>query len=221
MSRGLTIQLLTCTVLALPALWLGWQISLELSAPGTRFGADPGEAVTDFLGEWAMRVLLLALAVSPLRRFTGWRALAPLRRTVGLFAFGYALAHVLAYAGFLKGFELSAIFGDLTERSYIIAGAVAIAALVPLAVTSTRAWQRRLRQRWQQLHRLVFVAMGAALVHLLWLTRDGYGEPLLYLLIFALLLAERGWHARQRSRASAPSRSRAQPHSPDPTTAPS
>lgn len=197
--RGAT-QTGACLLLALPAAWLLVQIAGELSAPGSRLGADPGEAVTDFLGVWAIRLLLLALAITPLRRLAGWSWLAPLRRTAGLFAFGYVVAHVLSYAGFLKGFDLQGIIGDLTERSYIIAGAVAVLALLPLAITSTRAWQRRLRSRWVQLHRLVFLAMGAALVHLLWLTRDGYGEPLLYLAIFAVLVAERLVTARRVSR---------------------
>lgn len=200
MTSRVAIQALACVLLSLPAAWMLWQITGELSAPGSRLGADPGEAVTDFLGVWAMRLLLLALAVTPLRRLSGWSWLAPLRRTAGLFAFGYVVAHVLSYAGFLKGFELQEIVGDLTERSYIIAGAVAVLALLPLALTSTRRWQRRLRRRWVQLHRLVFLAMGAALVHLLWLTRDGYGEPLLYLALFIGLLAERIFSARRARR---------------------
>lgn len=195
-------------LLAAPALWLGYEIYQEVGAPGTRFGADPGEAVTDFLGQWALRLLLLALLISPLRRLTGLSALAPLRRTAGLFAFGYVVAHMLGYLGLLAAFDGQQIFADFTERTYIIAGLVAVLCLTPLAVTSTRGWQRRLRQRWVSLHRLVFVAAFAALLHLFWLTRDGYGEPLLYAALFALAVGERVLNWRQRRSPAAPALSR-------------
>lgn len=194
--------------LAAPALWLGFEVYQEIQAPGTRFGADPGEAVTDFLGEWAIRLLLLALLISPLRRLTGVAALAPLRRTAGLFAFGYVVLHVLGYLGLLAAFDMGQIFADLTERTYIIAGLVAVLCLTPLAITSTRAWQRRLRRRWVSLHRLVFVAAFAALLHLFWLTRDGYGEPLVYAVALALALTERLLHWRQQRQPAAPVPSR-------------
>lgn len=190
--------------LAAPALWLGAEIYQEIQAPGTRFGADPGEAVTDFLGEWAMRALLLALLVSPLRRLSGMAALAPLRRTAGLFAFGYVLLHLLGYLGLLAGFDGKQIFADLTERTYIIAGLVAVLCLTPLALTSTRGWQRRLRRRWVSLHRLVFVAAFAALLHLFWLTRDGYGEPLIYAALFAIALTERLLYWRRQRQPAEP-----------------
>lgn len=187
-------------LLSLPALWLAAAVAGEVSAPGSWLGADPADAVVDFLGEWSLRFLLLALAISPLRRRLGWPALAPLRRTAGLFAFGYVCVHLAAYAVLLNGLDWRVLLADLVERRYIIAGMAAFLLLVPLAVTSTRGWQRRLRRSWQKLHRLVFLAVGAALLHLLWLTRDGYGEPLLYLAIFALLLAER-WAARRSPQA--------------------
>lgn len=201
------LQPLTCLLLAAPALWLGYGIWQEVAAPGSRFGADPGEAVTDYLGLWAIRMLMLALLVTPLRRITGWSWLAPLRRTVGLFAFGYVSAHLLGYLGLLAAFDAAQIVADLTERTYIIAGMVAVLSLAPLAVTSTRAWQRRLRKRWQALHRLVFVAGFAALLHLFWLTKDGYGEPLLYAGLFTLALGERllNWQRRRLPTAPAPS----------------
>ncbi|MEM1433029.1 MAG: ferric reductase-like transmembrane domain-containing protein [Pseudomonadota bacterium] len=178
-------------LLALPALWLIAEILREAMAPGSRLGADPADAVVDYLGLWSIRLLLLTLAVSPLRRWLGRPELAPLRRTTGLFAFGYVCAHVLAYAVLLNGLEWAVLLEDLTERRYIIAGAVAFGCLLPLAITSTRRWQRRLRRNWIRLHRLVFVAAAAAVLHLLWLTRSDYGEPLFYLAVLALLVAER------------------------------
>jgi sulfoxide reductase heme-binding subunit YedZ len=174
-----------------PLLWLLWAIAQEVQQPGSALGADPGEAVVLYLGEWGIRMLLLALAVSPLRRLLGWASLVRVRRLVGLFAFTYLSLHFLAYLGFLAGFEWTAILEDLTERSYITAGALGLLALLPLTITSTRGWQRRLGRRWRGLHRLVFVAAALGLVHLLWLTKDGYGEVLAYGAIFLVLMAER------------------------------
>lgn len=174
-----------------PLGWLVYAIVRELGAPGSVLGADPGEAVVLFLGQWGIRLLLLALAVTPLRRVLGWPALARIRRLVGLWAFAYLALHFLAYLTFLAGFDWGVILEDLTERTYIIAGALALLALVPLAVTSTRGWQRRLGRRWRLLHRLVFAAAPLGLVHLWWLTKDGYGEVLAYSVVFLLLMAAR------------------------------
>ena len=174
-----------------PLLWLSWAVFREIQRPGSALGADPGEAVVLYLGEWGIRALLLALAVSPLRRRMGWPALARVRRLVGLFAFAYLALHFLAYLWFLAGFDWAAIVEDLAERTYITAGFLGLLALVPLAVTSTRGWQRRLGRRWRTLHRLVFPAAALGLVHLWWLTKDGYGEVLAYGAVFLILMADR------------------------------
>ncbi len=174
-----------------PLVWLGYAVAQEASLPGSVLGADPGKAVVQFLGRWGIRMLLVALAVTPLRRWLGWPALARVRRLVGLFAFSYLSLHLLAYLGFLAGFDWSAIVDDLTDRSYITAGFLGWLALVPLAITSTRGWQRRLRRRWVVLHRLVFAAAVLGLVHVWWLTKDGYGEAIVYAAVFLLLMSER------------------------------
>jgi methionine sulfoxide reductase heme-binding subunit len=188
---------------SLPLTWLGYAMVVEVQTPGAVLGADPGEAVVHHLGQWGMRVLLLALAVTPLRRRFGWPELARVRRLVGLFAFAYLTLHFFAYLALLAAFDWAAILEDLTRRTYIIAGTLGLLALVPLALTSTRGWQRRLGRRWRQLHRLVFVAAGLGLAHLIWLTKDGYGEVLAYGIIYLLLVAERlsprrTSHARSR-----------------------
>lgn len=182
--------------LSLPLIWLLLAVVGEFNAPGSRLGADPADVVVDFLGLWSIRLLLLTLAVSPLRRRLRLPLLAPLRRTTGLIAFAYVCLHALSYAVLLNGLDWRVLQEDLTERRYIIAGMFALLCLLPLAVTSTRSWQRRLRRNWIKLHRLVFAAAGAAVLHLLWLTRDGYAEPLLYLLLLLLLVAERLWTKR-------------------------
>ncbi len=160
-------------------------------APGSGLGADPAEAVVHFLGEWALIVLLAAFAVSPLRRLTGSRPLAQSRRMVGLFAFAYVCLHILSYTAFYLEFSLAALFEDFIERPYITMGMASFVLLLLMAATSTRGWQRRLRQHWRNLHRVIYVALPLALIHLWWLTRDGFDEVLLFTAVFALLAAER------------------------------
>lgn len=198
---GVWLKPVVWVACALPLAWLALAIAAEARDPGSRLGADPGEAVVQYLGEWGLRMLLLALAVSPLRRRLGVPRIGSLRRMVGLFAFTYLLLHALAYLWFLAGFDWAAVLDDVVARSYITVGLLGLVCLVPLAVTSTRGWRRRLGARWQRLHRLVFAAAGLGLVHLLWLTRSGYGEVLAYGGVFLLLVAER-WLTRRRSRDS-------------------
>lgn len=191
---------LTFALLALPGVWLVFAIVGEAGVTGSRLGADPVAAVVDFLGEWGLRMLLLALLVSPLRRVTGWSWLARLRRMVGLFAFSYIALHFLAFTALIVGWDWSALLTEIVERPYVTLGFAALLLLLPLAVTSTAGWQRRLQRRWLQLHKLVFVAVGLGLLHLAWLTKDGYAELSAYTLVFAALLGERWWHARSQPR---------------------
>ena len=177
--------------LACPFLYLAWLLAGELSIPGSRLGADPGEALVLYLGEWSLRLLLATLLVSSLSRWLHNPGVIGIRRMVGLFAFTAVCCHFLAYLGFLAGFDWSLIREDLVERRYITVGFLALLLLVPLAWTSTRGWQRRLGRRWKQLHRLVYVIVGLALLHLFWLTKDGYGEAVLMLACYLLLIGER------------------------------
>ena len=179
-----------------PLLWLAWLIALELQAPGSGLGADAGEAVVHFLGEWALIVLLLAYSVSPLRRLTGSTSIARSRRMVGLFAFTYVSLHILSYVTFYLGFAWQVLLEDFVERPYITAGMGAFLCLAVMALTSTRGWQKRLRRNWQRLHFVIYPAVMLALVHLWWLTRDGFGEVALYTLWFLVLSAARIYHGR-------------------------
>ncbi len=187
-------------LLTVPFIWLCWLVWLDLMQPGLGLGADPGEAVIHHLGEWALRILLVAFSVSPLRRlfmrFDVTRAtlgfmFARSRRMVGLFAYFYVSLHLLAYITFFLEFSGAALLEDFVERSYITAGIVAFFALTLMAATSTRGWQRRLRSNWAILHRLVYAAVALGLVHLWWLTRDGFFELVVYTLWFVVLLGER------------------------------
>lgn len=177
--------------LSAPLFWLGLQISIEVSSPTVALGADPGEAIVHFLGEWGIRVLLLAFAISPLQKALKQSIIGRQRRMVGLFAFTYIALHFLAYLFFYIEFDVLAMIEDLVDRAYITAGIASFVCLLPMAITSTAGWQRRLRRQWLRLHRLIYPAVALALIHLYWLTRDGFAEVIAYTLGFLVLLAYR------------------------------
>ena len=189
-------------VLGSPLLVLAFDVVGELMAPGSRLGADPGKAVVHFLGDWSIWMLLLTLAVASARRLTGRSWLLRYRRMIGLYAFAYVCLHLLAYLGFLAGFDTLQIVEDVADSPYITVGFLGFALLVPLAVTSTNRWRRRLGRRWIRLHRAIYPAAAAAIVHHFWLTKDGYGESVLYLAVFLLLMLERFLNVRRSGRRS-------------------
>lgn len=154
-------------------------------------GANPIEELTHTTGLWALWLLLACLAITPIRRLAGLRQLAPLRRTLGLLSFTYACAHVGVYAGLDRELSAAYVLEDVVERPFVMAGLASFLCLVPLAVTSTRGWIRRLGRRWIVLHRLVYVAAIAAIVHFLWLVKADLREPLGYAALLTLLLGAR------------------------------
>lgn len=159
---------------------------------GGRLGANPVETVTHDTGQWALRLLLVTLAVTPLRRLTGWSPILRLRRMLGLFAFFYALLHLTTYLWLDQFFAWSAVLEDVLERPFITLGMAAFLLLVPLAATSTNAMIRRLGgRRWRLLHRLVYPAAALAVAHFLWLVKADLREPLVYAGVLALLMAAR------------------------------
>ncbi len=174
-----------------PLLQLGWYILGEIERPGSVLGADPGVAVVRYLGEWSITWLLVTLTLSTLARRCHWNLLVRVRRMIGLFAFSYVCLHLLAYLGLLAGFEPGRLVDDLTKRPYIMVGFAAFLALLPLAVTSTRGWQRRLGVRWKRLHRLVYLVCMLAVVHLVWLSKGSYADAFIYGSWATLLLLER------------------------------
>lgn len=168
-------------------------------------GANPVEFVTRSLGTWALVLLTVALAVTPLRRLTRWAWLARLRRMAGLFCFFYATLHVLAYALLDQHLDWPAIWADIVKRPFITAGFAAFALLVPLAATSTNAAVRRLGGRgWQRLHRLVYLAAPVAVVHYWWhkAGKNDLAEPAVYAAIVGALLALRLLHRLRGLRAA-------------------
>jgi sulfoxide reductase heme-binding subunit YedZ len=165
-------------------------------------GANPIEEITHRTGDWTIRLLLATLAVTPLRRLTGWNDIIRFRRTVGLLAFGYASLHFLTWVTldqglFLQGDALGYVLEDVAKRPYITVGFTAFVLLVPLAVTSTRGWVRRLGRRWTALHRVVYVAAALGTLHYLWLVKGEQVTPVWYALVLVVLLAARVAVARR------------------------
>ncbi len=160
-----------------------------------RTSANPAEDILLTTGIWAFRFLLATLAVTPLRRLTGWNAVIRYRRMLGLFAFFYASVHLTSYLLFDQLVTEEGVVGrvaaDILKRPFITAGMTAFLLMVPLALTSTQGWIRRLGRRWQRLHRLVYFSAGAAALHFIWKVKVAVGEPVYYAALLAVLLGLR------------------------------
>ena len=154
-------------------------------------GINPAETIQLETGRWALKFLLLSLAVTPLRRITGWNLLIQYRRMLGLFAFFYATLHFLSYWSFDLNFAFAAMIGDVLKRPFIALGFAAFLLLVPLALTSTKGWIRRLGKRWALLHRLVYLAAILSVIHFIWKVKVVTGDPVVYAAILVLLLGFR------------------------------
>ena len=152
---------------------------------------NPVEDITHRTGNWALRFLLLTLAVTPFRWLSGWNGAMRYRRMLGLFTFWYASLHFSTYIVFDHFFDIRSITDDVIERKYVTAGFLAFILLLPLAVTSTQGWIRRLGKRWLVLHRLVYVAAVAGVVHFLWLVKLETSEPLVYAAVLSGLFIAR------------------------------
>lgn len=181
----------------LPFAWL------QFRAFTGRLSANPIEDITLTTGIWALRFLVLTLAITPVRRLTGWNRLIAYRRMLGLFAFFYAIQHVAIYVADVTAvegsFAAAPVMRDIVKRPFITAGMIAFALMLPLALTSTKGWIRRLGRRWQLLHRLIYISAIAAAIHYLWKVKVMIGSPVYYAVIVGLLLAFRViWAVRGR-----------------------
>lgn len=154
--------------------------------------ANPQEFLTRSAGTWTLVCLLVTLAITPLRQWTGWAELVRLRRMCGLYAFFYASLHLLAWMFWEHGFALASMMRDVLDRPFVTAGMAAYAAMLPLALTSTRGWMRRLGPGWKRLHRLVYAVAVLAILHYWWHKsgKNDYGEVSYYAAVAAALL---GW----------------------------
>ncbi len=172
---------------AVPLLWLGWDMWQE------NLSFNPIDDITDRTGKAAIILLLLSLACTPALIVAGWRQPLQVRKALGMWAFVYASLHLLTFVGLDYGFDVGLILADgLPSKPYVLVGLLAFLVLVPLAITSTDGWKIRLKRWWRRLHRLVYVAGVAAVVHFLWLAKAAEDfEPLAYGAILALLLIVR------------------------------
>ena len=162
-------------------------------------GVNPAETVQLQTGRWALKFLLISLAITPLRRLTGWNVVIQYRRMLGLFAFFYAAQHFLSYWAFDLNFSFAAMVGDMLKRPFIALGSASFLMLVPLAITSTKGWIRRLGKKWALLHRLVYVAAICAVIHFAWKVKVFTGDPVWYAGALTLLLMFRViWAIRSR-----------------------
>ncbi|HMV61335.1 MAG TPA: protein-methionine-sulfoxide reductase heme-binding subunit MsrQ [Agitococcus sp.] len=156
-----------------------------------QLGADPAKKLVDQTGLWAIQCLWLSLAMTPLKNWTGSSQWIQYRRMIGLFAFFYVLLHFLGYLFLLFGAQWAFIGQELTKRPYIIVGFTAFVLLIPLAISSTAGWQRRLKRRWLTLHKLVYIIAVLALIHFIWLKKLGIFAVWPYALVLFILFAER------------------------------
>ncbi len=180
-------KLLVFLVSLLPLAWIGW-----LAWQG-ELGANPVETLSHRSGDWSLRFLLLTLAVTPVRRWTGWNRLQQFRRMLGLFAFFYVSLHFAVYLIFDQFFDWTAIVADVAKRPYVTVGFTAFLLLIPLAITSTHGMMRRLGHNWQRVHRLVYLIAVLGVLHYAWLVKADLSEPLLYGGTLVVLLGYRLW----------------------------
>src|SRR5262245_42900004 len=193
---------LTCLGPAGVLLWKGFHEQL---------GADPVAVITRSTGKWTLTFLLATLAVTPLRKLASMPWLVRFRRMLGLFAFFYGTLHLATYVYLDKFFNVPEMLHDIAKRRFITAGMTAWALMLPLALTSTAGWIRRLGgKRWQRLHRLIYISAAAGVVHFVWLVKADLRRPATYGAILAALLLFRAvtwWIARVGARKAAIPRS--------------
>jgi methionine sulfoxide reductase heme-binding subunit len=170
-------------------------------------GANPIEAITHSTGDWTLIFLLITLSVTPLRTLTRQYWLIGLRRMLGLFAFFYGCLHLTTYVWLDKFFDMHEMLADVAKRRFITAGVTAFTLMIPLAVTSTKGWIRRLGgKRWQMLHRLIYFSAAAGVIHYIWLVKADLRRPMEYAFMLGALLLYRvaAWLRSQASRKGKP-----------------
>lgn len=183
--RRVAIKAVIWVSALMPAAWLVWR------AMHGDLGANPIEEVLHRLGWWGLVLLTTTLAITPVRRITGWHGIIRFRRLVGLFAFFYLTLHFATYLVLDQWFAWGYILEDIAERPFITAGFAAWLILLTLAVTSTRGWIRRLGRKWQRLHRLIYLAAGLGALHFFWKVKADTQEPLVFAGVIGLLLLAR------------------------------
>lgn len=210
MNRRWILALKVCAHIAClaPVGWLLWRLWLSVSSDPSALGPDPTHTVTFFTGRGTLRLLVISLAITPVRRLIpklNW--LIRFRRMLGLYAFFYGCLHLMTYLWLYAGFSWSAIVDDISQRRFIVAGVAAWLTLLPLALTSTTWSIRKLGGKtWNRLHRLAYLAAISGVVHYWWGVKTGVKTPLAITVVLGMLLAARpllNWRAAQRKAAEA------------------
>lgn len=165
-----------------------WLVTRALTG---RLGINPVEDLELTTGIWTLRFLVVTLLVTPVRRITGWNRVIRYRRMLGLFTFFYASVHFAIYIGIDQFFAFRFIVKDVVKRPFITMGFTAFVLMIPLAITSTKGWIRRLGRRWVVLHRLIYVSAVCAAIHYLWKVKVMIGSPVYYAIVIGALLAFR------------------------------
>ena len=165
-----------------------------------QLGADPAKTIVLFTGEWTIYFLFITLSVTPFRRLLKWNWLMPHRRMLGLFALFYGLLHLLSYLIFILGLDFSRLVSETLKRPYITVGFPALLILVALGITSTQKMMRRMGKNWVKLHRLVYLALILAWIHVLWQVRSSYFEAAVYGAVVAVLLGIRLFWAFKKNK---------------------
>ena len=191
-----TIKVVVFLLCLVPVFLLAWRFfglhPTDVTNWGVGLGPNPVEALEHGTGDWTLRFLLITLAITPLRKLLHLPALIKFRRMLGLFAFFYGCLHFTTYLWVDKYFNVHEILADIAKRKYITVGFLAFVLLIPLAVTSTAGWIRRLGgKRWRALHRLIYLSAIAGVIHYLWLVKADIHKPLEYGAILAVLLGYR------------------------------
>lgn len=191
-------KVLVFGICLIPLAWLLWgffgRTPFDMATWGAGLGANPIEKITHVTGDWTLRFLLITLAVTPFRKLLKIPWLIRFRRMFGLFAFFYGCLHFLTYIWLDKFFNLHEILADVAKRKFITIGFTAFVLLIPLAVTSTAGWIRRLGgKRWQSLHQLIYVSAIAGVIHYLWLVKADIRKPVQYGILLGVLLFYRIW----------------------------
>ena len=168
----------------------------------SNLGVNPAETIQLSTGRWALKFLIATLAITPLRRITGWNILIQYRRMLGLFAFFYASLHFTAYIVLDQYFAFDAMIYDVVKRPFITMGFAAWLLMLPLALTSTKGWIRRLGKRWTKLHALVYISVVCAAIHFAWKVKVFTGDPVIYASLVAVLLGFRVVWAIKKHSAS-------------------
>lgn len=183
----------------LPAGYLIYGVYLAFTGGENLLGPDPAQYLSLETGEWAIRLLIASLAITPLRWLLNMPSLFRFRRMIGLYAYFYVFLHLIVFVWFLLGWDFSAVGREISERPYITIGFAAFVMLTPLAATSFNAAQRKLGRNWKRLHRLTYVCAILACLHVIWIVRSSYFDAVLYGGLVVLLLAYRILRSKSRA----------------------